>query len=105
MQYRLLGFPHMLGLKATNQKTCFKAKEALKHPTVDTALSPDKTDIYDAIDTYITQKWQDRWVTACTAKHNKQIQPIVNNKVKYADSNRRKDVSLTRLGCGWVSSN
>jgi len=76
------------------------AKEALKHPTINTVLPTDKIEIYDNIDEYITHKWQEKWVSSRQGKLNKIIQPIVNNKVKISDTNRKKEVCWTRLRLG-----
>jgi hypothetical protein len=76
------------------------AKEALKHPSIDTVLPPDKTELFDAIDHYVLQKWQATWTSSTLARHNKIIQPLVNTKVKFTDLSRKKEVCITRLRLG-----
>jgi ribonuclease HI len=91
--------PSHVGIRG-NEEADRLAKEALKHASIDAALLPDQKETYDAIDKYINQQWQDSWESFNTSKHNKRIQPLVNNKVKVTDPNRRKEVQITRLRLG-----
>jgi ribonuclease HI len=76
------------------------AKEALSHPAIDTALKQDSKDILDKIDEYIYLKWQNNYNATNGTKHLKKIQAVVNNKIKYTDPSRDKEVFVTRLRLG-----
>ena len=91
--------PGHVGIRG-NEAADQLAKSALLHPTVDLVLKTDKREIYDKIDSHIQDLWQEQFTKSKLAKHYKNVQRTVNNKIKYTNPSRRKEVTITRLRLG-----
>ena len=77
------------------------AKESLNHPEIDEEIQPQLQDIYKHIDGITKEKWQILWNQETTGRQYHEIQPMVNNKIKYSDRKcRSKETLLTRMRLG-----
>ena len=93
-----------VGLKG-NEVADKLAKEALDSPVVQHALPPGMNEVHEQIDVYINQLWQEHWDSCTTGRLTWVIQPLVNNKIKFQNSNRKKEVVVSRLRLGkcWLN--
>ena len=77
------------------------AKTSLNHPEIGEEIEPQSQDIYKHIDEIIKEKWQILWNQETTGRHYHEIQPMVDNKIKYSDRKcRLKETLLTRMRLG-----
>ena len=65
------------------------AKASLNHPEIDEGIQPQLQDIYKHIDGITKEKWQILRNQETTGRQYHEIQPMVNNKIKYSDRKSR----------------
>ena len=98
-QVTVVWIPGHSGIKG-NDLADRLAKEALDRPAVDIIVSTEAQEAFDAVDSYILQKWQKHWDKSSTGSLNKTVVPIVSVKSKYSSSSRQKEVMISRLRLG-----
>src|SRR5206468_8747554 len=76
------------------------AEESLDRPVVDMTVSNEANEAFEAVDSYILQKWQEQWDSSTTGKLNRRIVPLVSRKSKYSSNSRYKEVTISRLRLG-----
>lgn len=89
----LLWVPSHNGIQG-NETVDKVARNALKN-AVEIDLAYEMSDIYRLTNEYILNTWQSQWTSSNV--FYKYICPDVSFRVKYKDSNRHKEVQLTRL--------
>jgi len=52
------------------------------------------------VENFIFRRWQNAWDVCSTGQHYKAIEPLVSGKVKFTSTNRRKEITITRLRLG-----
>jgi ribonuclease HI len=96
----IVWIPSHVGIKG-NEIADILAKQALKSPTVDFHVNFGLIELYEEINHHVLQLWQTQWYTTQKGAHYRSIQPLVSNKIKYADrNNRAKEVLISRLRLG-----
>lgn len=97
--------PGHVGLRG-NEVADQLAKEALSHENVELTISPEMADILKDMKGVIMRLWQDRWNKDVKGRFYFKSENKVSLKVKYTDSNRRKEVCMTRIRFGhcWLNS-
>jgi ribonuclease HI len=60
----------------------------------------DLQEVRNKIQTWTIEIWQAEYLAENKSQHYKEIQPIVSKKIKYTNSNREKEVTITRLRLG-----
>jgi hypothetical protein len=63
-------------------------------------LIPGEREIRARIDKIIMDEWQERWKSGSTGEFFRKINPEVGNKITYTNSNRQKEITMTRLRFG-----
>ena len=76
------------------------AKKALSHELIDCPVLQDLSYLYSVLRDNFLVEWQNRWNSGKTGRFYFVIQPSVSEEVKYTDSNRHKQTSITRLRFG-----
>jgi len=82
------------------------AKMALQHPNIDVLVNKELSDYMQEIKIFIKDKWQDIYSIDTTAKHYKELEPMVSFKSKFSYKLSRKQevrISRLRLGCAKVN--
>jgi hypothetical protein len=88
-----------------NEQADLHAKSARYKEKIDITTIIDIHEINRKIDRKIVKKWQKHYLKSHKAKWYKEIEPQVTAKTKLTDSNRRKEVILTRLRLGRCNLN
>ena len=76
------------------------AVKATTLPSVTKTISFETHDVLPLINKYIETKWQSLWDTDRTGRSYFRIEPKVSTKIKYSNSNRKKELVITRLRFG-----
>ena len=89
-----------MGIKG-NEEADRLAKEALRNPSVDTAVIREAAEWYGEVEKLVLQRWQEAWNKSATGAHSRLIAPTVSLSNKYCVSNSRvKEVMISRLRLG-----
>ena len=83
-----------------NEKADQDAKNALGYPRSEMKLIPGEREIRERIDKIITDEWQERWKSGSTGEFFRKINPEVGKNITYMNSNRQKEITMTRLRFG-----
>jgi len=76
-------------------------KNALSHKAVDRAIMPTTSEHINTINTFTITKWQGLWDHSNTGHHDRDLQPLVTNKSKFAyDRGRHRESVITKLRLG-----
>lgn len=81
------------------------AKTALGENNIQTEVSFEVRESYEAIDKYIDKEWQKQWTNGKSGSAYKEIEPIVSKGIKYQHKNRKKETTITRLRLGKCALN
>ena len=84
---------------AGNETADTLAKAAVQQSEVDIATT-NENETHEKIQEYIIKKWQHQWNSATNGTYYKQIEPIVNTKIKYKHRSRHIETKITRLRLG-----
>lgn len=76
------------------------AKAALHRDAIDIHVKDDKQSIFNKINDYVLQKWQDYWNESQTGAFYRRLEPVVGTKVKYKNCNRKVERIITKLRLG-----
>ena len=77
-----------------------EAKNALGYPSSGMKLIPGERETRSRIDKIIMDEWQERWKSGSTGEFFRNINPEVGSKITYTNSNRQKEITMTRLRFG-----
>ena len=83
-----------------NEKADEEAKNALGYPRSGMKLFLGERETRSRIDKIIMDEWQERWKSGSTGEFFRNINPEVGSKITYTNSNRQKEVTMTRLRFG-----
>jgi hypothetical protein len=83
-----------------NEKADKLAKQALDHTEVDNSIAFEAREVNEQINDFTTRKWQKHWDNCTTGKFNRELNKTVKHCIKYENSCRRKEVTITRLRVG-----
>jgi ribonuclease HI len=83
-----------------NEQADALAKEGTKKPNIDIDIGRTVSECYSFTDSYIQSQWQLYYDQATTGKHYKEIEPVIENSIKYTDRNRKKEKIMTRIRLG-----
>lgn len=81
------------------------AKESLSITHINSTKYIEISEVYPMINSYIINKWQMEYTNDQRGSFYKALYPTVSTDIKYLDSNRKKEVQLTRLRLGHVNLN
>ena len=83
-----------------NEKADQNAKNALGYQRSETKLIPGERELRERIDRIITYELQERRKSGSTGEFFRKINPEVGYKITYTNSNRQKEITMTRLRLG-----
>ena len=95
----LTWIPSHVGIEG-NEVADKLAKEALMHDTIDFSTPKLASDLYKVLEADLLNKWQILWDNNSKGRFYHKLQPEVSFSVKYSDSNRCKETTITRLRFG-----
>ena len=81
-----------------NERADKLAKQALQRDGIPVPL--ELKEAYSFADSNITIKWQSQWDSTDKGRLYHLIEPVVSNKIKYTNTNRDKETTITRLRLG-----
>ena len=76
------------------------ANAATKNKTIDLGVPLELPETFKLVDKYILERWQSSWDVCSTGQHYKAVEPLISRNVKYTSTNRRKEITITRLRLG-----
>ena len=91
--------PGHIGLPG-NEKADNLARKAAAKGEIDIENETTIKEIFSKIESMIEAEWQKQYSDSSTARLYKQIEPTVSKEIKFVNSNRRKEVIITRLRLG-----
>ena len=83
-----------------NERADRLAKQALQRDGTDIVVPLELKEAYSLADSIITVKWQSQWDSTEKGRLYHLIEPVVSNKIKYSNTNRDKETTITRLRLG-----
>src|SRR5678815_2510048 len=96
--------PSHVGLSG-NEMADTLAKKGLEISEINSTTYLELKEIYSLIKSYVTNKWQIEYSLESKGKFYKSIQPLVSTNVKFIDSQRKREVQITRLRMGHILTN
>jgi len=99
VEIKLVWIPSHVGIEG-NETADRLAKSATNNQTADITINSTKSEINDKIDSLILTKWQQQYDRSPTGRTYKLLEPKVSLKIKYADVNRQREKTITRLRLG-----
>jgi len=91
--------PSHVGVRG-NETVDMEAKMALTKPAVESDIKLELQETKNIINNRVNNQWQEYWNNSATGQHYKQIQPHVDNTIKFTNKSRRKETTITRLRLG-----
>ena len=85
---------------AGNEEADKYAKEAASMSILPLPHKINLADCYAEIEKYLIALWQIQYNSTDTATHYKQIEPVVNKKLKFSSKNQKMERVITRLRLG-----
>jgi len=76
------------------------ANTAIMNKTTDLDVPLELQEAYKIVETFMLRRWQNAWNECSTGQQYKAIEPLVSGKVKFTSTNRRKEITITRLRLG-----
>jgi len=76
------------------------AHTAILNKTTDLDIPLELQEAYKIVETFMLHRWQNAWNECSTGQQYKAIEPLVSGKVKFTSTNRRKEITITRLRLG-----
>jgi ribonuclease HI len=105
IQVTLIWIPAHVGLNG-NETVDQLAKEAASGNGQIIDIKPNILDVYDSINKYIINLWQEQWDTSPKGRHYYNLNPIVktNNQFSYPN-NKRNEILISKLRLGHCNLN
>ena len=91
--------PSHIGIRG-NEIVDRLAQSATTSKTIDLCVPLELKEMYKLVEKYICDRWQNSWLECSTGQQYKSIEPLVSLNVKYTSTNRRKEITITRLRLG-----
>jgi len=99
IKIKIIWIPSHVGIEG-NDMADKLAKAAVMKSQTDLNLPYSSSENNAEIDKYINQKWQEVYNSIQTGSHYKLIEPNISRGIKYTNTNRWKEVIITRLRLG-----
>jgi len=95
----IMWIPSHTGLQG-NETADRLAQNAAKKQTVDIETPATRREILDKIISHIDTEWQTAYNRSTTGHFYKLLEPTVSRRVKFTNTNRNKETTITRLKLG-----
>jgi hypothetical protein len=76
------------------------AKRATGQPAIEKAVKFEARETHELINSYVQKLWQNKWDKCKTGKFNRSLNSVVNQNIKYVNTSRQKERTITRLRLG-----
>jgi ribonuclease HI len=76
------------------------AKRATGQPAIEKAVKFEARETHELINSYVQKLWQNKWDKCKTGKFNRLLNSVVNQNIKYVNTSRQKEITITRLRLG-----
>jgi ribonuclease HI len=83
-----------------NERADQLAKQALNSHKIDKIVNFELKESYSHIDNFIGEWWQREWTTNKKGRALFDIEPNINNQIKYSNKSRDQETTITRMRLG-----